>query len=107
MSTGSNLQGVLEGVVLMTRHGDRTSFYQDPKTYTGSETHITALGEVQTYQTGQYIRSRYIDPASENQISGIEPTIISLDQCTVNADAAGEPNVILNSAYSMVFFLFF
>lgn len=74
---------------------------QDPNTYTGYETHITPLGEAQTYQTGQYIRSRYIDSASENQISGISEDTINLDQCNVVADAAAESNVIVISAYSM------
>lgn len=95
--------GTLIGTVLMTRHGDRTSFYQNPNNYVGSETHITPLGEAQTYQTGQYIRSRYILSSSKNQIQGIQENLISLDQCTVQADAAGEPNVILNSAYSSEF----
>ncbi len=38
----------LLGVVLLIRHGDRTSFYQDPTTYTGSNTQITPLGTVST-----------------------------------------------------------
>ncbi|CCG80945.1 Predicted protein [Taphrina deformans PYCC 5710] len=97
----STVQGTLEGVVLMTRHGDRTKFYQDPNSYTGYETHITPLGEAQTYLTGQYIRSRYIAPGAPAQISGISEDTIDLDQCTVTADAAAESNVIVISAYSM------
>ena len=34
------------GVVLLARHGDRRGFYQDPLTYTPSQTSITPLGEV-------------------------------------------------------------
>lgn len=41
MSTSSVL-----GVVLIARHGDRVEFWQDPTTYTTSDTHITPEGEV-------------------------------------------------------------
>lgn len=34
------------GIVLMARHGDREGFYQDPTTYTATQTSITPLGEV-------------------------------------------------------------
>lgn len=34
------------GVVLIVRHGDRQGFYQDPTTYSATETQITPLGNV-------------------------------------------------------------
>ncbi|ORY83664.1 phosphoglycerate mutase-like protein [Protomyces lactucae-debilis] len=98
----TSLQGTLEGVVLLTRHGDRTRFYQNPEAgYAGTNTHITPLGEAQTYNTGQYIRSRYIDAKSSSQITGISVDTIDLAQLTVTCDAATEANVIVLSAYSM------
>lgn len=36
----------LLGVIVLTRHGDRLGFYQDPLTYTASDTAITPLGNV-------------------------------------------------------------
>lgn len=38
--------GQLLGVVLLVRHGDRQGFYQDPTTYTATDTQITPLGNV-------------------------------------------------------------
>ena len=40
----------LLGVVLIARHGDREGFYQDPVTYTASDTAIPPLGEVRTFR---------------------------------------------------------
>jgi len=34
------------GVIVISRNGDRVEYYQDPKTYEGSITNTTALGEV-------------------------------------------------------------
>jgi lysosomal acid phosphatase len=34
------------GVIVIARNGDRYSLYQDPFTYSGSNTETTALGEV-------------------------------------------------------------
>jgi prostatic aicd phosphatase len=36
----------LVGVVLLARHGDRTTYYQDPNTYNSTQAYITPLGEV-------------------------------------------------------------
>ena len=44
MSTSD--QSTVLGVVVLARHGDRQGFYQDPETYTASQTAITPLGEV-------------------------------------------------------------
>ena len=34
------------GVIVIARNGDRYNYYQDPKTYAGSNTETTALGVV-------------------------------------------------------------
>jgi len=39
------------GVIIIARNGDRFSYYQDPKTYAGSSTETTALGEVSSLPT--------------------------------------------------------
>lgn len=39
------------GVIIIARNGDRFSYYQDPKTYAGSSTETTALGEVSSPPT--------------------------------------------------------
>ena len=59
------------GVVVLTRHGDREGFYQDPTTYTPTATAITPLGEQQSYQLGQSLRSVYLDPASPSAIASL------------------------------------
>ena len=45
MSSADTDGGVL-GVVVIARHGDREGLYQDPFTYTATNTVITPLGEV-------------------------------------------------------------
>lgn len=52
----SSTSGLL-GVVVIARHGDREGFYQDPLTYTASETSITPLGDVR-YRTTHLRSSR-------------------------------------------------
>ncbi|KAG1791646.1 uncharacterized protein BJ212DRAFT_1490891 [Suillus subaureus] len=45
------------GVLVIARNGDRTEYYQDPKTYESSYTESTALGVVQSHQLGSFLRS--------------------------------------------------
>lgn len=47
-------------------------------------------GEVQEYQLGQLIRSRYISPEGSHAISGINDTLFDSSQVYVSADAGGE-----------------
>lgn len=47
MSSSSELLGI----VVLARHGDREGFYQDPDTYTASQTSITPLGNVSVRQS--------------------------------------------------------
>lgn len=69
----------LIGVVLIARHGDREGYYQSPSryvplhppgvrvltlrphhSYEASDTRITPLGSVQTYNSGRGLRQKYL-----------------------------------------------
>lgn len=54
----------VHGVVVFSRHGDRTSKFFPP-------TRLTALGQNQMYNSGAFYRSRYINSNSTSHISGI------------------------------------
>ena len=96
MSTDSQVLGV----IIVSRHGDRLGFYQDPTSYTASNTEITPLGNQQSFQLGQYIRSRYFDSSSPYFIQNISQTLVDPDQVLIRADAGGEGSVIYDSAIS-------
>ena len=98
MSTDSQVLGV----VIMTRHGDRRGFYQDPNTYTPSNTEITPLGNEQSFQLGEYLRSRYLTPSSPHFIQNISSGLVNPNQVLVRADAGGEGGVIYDSAMSAI-----
>ncbi|KAJ3556948.1 hypothetical protein NM688_g1743 [Phlebia brevispora] len=91
----------LLGIVIWARHGDREGFYQDPVTYTASETAITPLGEVQELQLGQFLHSTYLDPTSDSYIGTSFP-LFNQTQVQVRADASDEGFVILDSAQAVV-----
>ncbi|KAF8635858.1 hypothetical protein AX15_000050 [Amanita polypyramis BW_CC] len=96
--------GQVIGVVLLVRHGDRLEFFQNPDTYSTSDTSITPLGNAQEYQLGQLLRSIYIDPTSPSYIPGINQTVASQAQLWIRADAGGEGEggVIYDSAVSLL-----
>ncbi|KAL5483059.1 hypothetical protein ACEPAI_8288 [Sanghuangporus weigelae] len=96
----------LLGIVLLARHGDRLGFYQDPFTYTASDTSITPLGSVQEFQLGQLIRSLYMEDNSPFRIEGISTGLFDEAQVKARADAGGEGSVILDSAASLLQGLF-
>ena len=96
MSTDSQVLGV----IIMTRHGDRLGFYQNPDTYTASDTEITPLGNQQSFQLGEYLRSRYMDSLSPYYIQNISQGLVNPDQVLIRADAGGEGEVIYDSAMS-------
>lgn len=96
MSTNSQVLGV----IIVTRHGDRRGFYQDPDTYTPSNTEITPLGNQQSFQLGEYLRSRYFARSSPHFIQGVSSDLVVPNQALVRADAGGEAGVIYNSAMS-------
>ncbi|KAG5722000.1 hypothetical protein E4T56_gene6162, partial [Termitomyces sp. T112] len=90
------------GVVLLIRHGDRQGFYQDPTTYTPSNTVLTPLGNQQEYQLGQLLRQVYLNSSSPSYINGMNGPPVNDAQFRVRADAGGEGGVIVNSAQSLI-----
>lgn len=58
----------LVGVVLLARHGDRTTYYQDPNTYNSTQAYITPLGEQQEFELGSFLRNTYLNPDSPSFI---------------------------------------
>ncbi|TRM61156.1 histidine phosphatase superfamily [Schizophyllum amplum] len=96
----------LLGVVILTRHGDRQGFYQDPDSYTASGTVITPLGTVQEYQLGQKLRSLYLNASSPTDLAGMSHDVVNASQISVSADAGGEGGVIFDSAVSLMQGLF-
>ncbi|KAL7004450.1 hypothetical protein EMMF5_006001 [Cystobasidiomycetes sp. EMM_F5] len=89
------------GVLVIFRHGDRTSFYQSPTSYTPSNTAITPLGEQQEYQLGSLLRSRYFAQNSPYAIQGFNETVLNANQVYLSADAGGEGGVIYDSAVAL------
>ncbi|KAI0258976.1 histidine phosphatase superfamily [Gloeopeniophorella convolvens] len=89
------------GVVLLVRHGDRSSFYQDPNTYTGSDTAVTPLGNVEEFLLGSQLRQLYLDPASASHIRGTDLGLFNSSQVLFRADAGDEGSVIYDSAISL------
>jgi len=87
---------------MIVRHGDREGFYQDPTTYTPSNTQITALGNLESFQLGQLIRSVYLNESSPSFIATVNNTIVQDGQVQVRADGGGERGVIFNSAVSLL-----
>ena len=96
MSTDSQLLGV----VIMSRHGDRRGFYQDPETYAASNTEITPLGNQQSFQLGQYLRSRYLTDSSPDFIQSVSSDLVDEVEILIRADGGGEGAVIYDSAVS-------
>ncbi|KAF7297733.1 Phosphoglycerate mutase-like protein [Mycena kentingensis (nom. inval.)] len=94
--------GTLLGVLVLTRHGDRQGFYQDPKTYAVTGTTITPLGTQQTYQLGSLLRARYLNASSPLNIAGMNDTLVDQNQIHVRADAGGELGVIYDSAVAVL-----
>ncbi|KAJ7614918.1 histidine phosphatase superfamily [Roridomyces roridus] len=94
------------GVMILTRHGDREGFYQDPLTYTPSFTTITPLGTVQLFQLGQQLRSMYLDPVSSLVIADVNSDLVDQTQLHVRADSGGEGGVIYDSTVALLQGLF-
>ncbi|KAJ7644343.1 histidine phosphatase superfamily [Roridomyces roridus] len=105
-STTPSNDGTLMGVMILTRHGDREGFYQDPLTYTASLTSITPLGTVQEFQLGQQLRGKYLNSHSPLFIPGIAADLFDQTQIHVRADAGGELGVIYDSAVALLQGLF-
>lgn len=91
----------ITGIVLLTRHGDRKGFYQNPKTYSAVSTNLTVLGFLQEYQNGLDLRNYYLTNETGG-IQGINSTQAETKQLNVMADAGGEGGVIIESANSLL-----
>ncbi|KAF8073645.1 histidine phosphatase superfamily [Lyophyllum atratum] len=102
----SNSESKVLGVVLLVRHGDRQGFYQNPTTYTPSNTILTPLGNQQEFQLGTQLRNIYLNDSSSSRIEGISNALVNYAQLHVRADGGGEAGVILNSASSLLQGLF-
>ncbi|KAI5804125.1 histidine phosphatase superfamily [Peziza echinospora] len=76
---------VIHAVVAIQREGDRTWRGRLP-------THLTVLGEAQSFESGAFYRQRYIESTSENNIVGISQTEYSSDQ--VYAIAPDQPLLV-------------
>ncbi|KAF8893680.1 histidine phosphatase superfamily [Gymnopilus junonius] len=100
MSTNDN--STVLGVVLIVRHGDREGFYQDPFTYTASNTAITPLGNAQLFELGQELRGIYLNPSSSSFISTVNSNLVQDQQIHIRADGGGERGVIFDSAVSLL-----
>ncbi|KAJ7726942.1 phosphoglycerate mutase-like protein [Mycena metata] len=99
--------GTLLGVILLARHGDRLDFFQDPFTYDPSATELTPLGTAQEFQLGTFLRSTYLNPKNPSTfITNISTDLANIDQLIIRADAAGEGNIILESAMALLSGLF-
>ncbi len=68
----------VHGLVVFTRHGDRTS-----KTYKGYQ--MTRLGVEQVFQSGSRYRQRYIEEDAPSQILGISVDEYKPSQLWVSA----------------------
>ena len=90
----------IAGIVVLTRHGDRQGFYQSPTTYAASKTNLTVLGYQQEYQNGQDLRSTYL--TGSKALPGVNANIAEDAQISVEADGAGEGEVIVDSADALL-----
>ncbi|BGO94400.1 hypothetical protein NBRC10512_002098 [Rhodotorula toruloides] len=86
------------GVVILARHGDRAGFYQNPTSYSASDTAVTPLGEQQLFQVGSLVRNIYAGSDPTRAISGLSNTTFDGFKINSTADAGGEGSVIYDSA---------
>jgi len=96
----------VRGVVVITRNGDRIEYIQDPMTYESSHTESTPLGDVQSYELGQYLRSRYLTTSSPSFIKGISADLVNLDQVQARVKNGGEGRVVFDSTIALLQGLF-
>ncbi|KAF8805235.1 phosphoglycerate mutase-like protein [Phlegmacium glaucopus] len=94
------------GVIIIARNGDRHDFYQDPFTYSGSNTGTTALGEVESNLLGSLLRSTYFDSRSSSYIEGIRSDLVDNNEVKVRVKAGAEGTVVFDSAIALLQGLF-
>jgi hypothetical protein len=81
-------QETVLGVYIYHRHGDRSTKAYPP-------THLTDLGYLEVFQSGNFYRGRYIDSNATNPIFGISPDLVQDSQMNIQSPA---DNVLQNSA---------
>ncbi|KAF7966828.1 hypothetical protein HWV62_36931 [Athelia sp. TMB] len=96
----------VHGVIVIARNGDRSEFYQDPKTYAPEFTETTPLGEVQSHQLGSLLRNDYFNKDSASFVQGIKSDLIDTHQISVKVKAGGEGPVVFDSAIATLQGLF-
>ncbi|KAF8911679.1 histidine phosphatase superfamily [Gymnopilus junonius] len=94
------------GVIIIARNGDRYNYYQDPYTYSASNTETTALGEVESNSLGSLIRSTYFDSSSPSYIDGIRSDLVDNNEVKVRVKAGVEGSVVFDSAIALLQGLF-
>ncbi|KAG1851468.1 histidine phosphatase superfamily [Suillus subalutaceus] len=94
------------GVLVIARNGDRTEYYQDPKTYESSYTESTALGAAESHQLGSFLRSTYMSSSSPSYIADMKTDLVDTHEVHVHAKAGGEGTVIFDSAIALLQGLF-
>ncbi|KAI3609051.1 phosphoglycerate mutase-like protein [Moniliophthora roreri] len=90
------------GTVIISRHGDRIHYFQDPKNYKGFFTKITPLGLAESNQLGRDLRSIYVNPRSRSHIQGIRADLAGNKQIQVLSKNGGEGNVVFDSAIALL-----
>ncbi|KAG1804117.1 histidine phosphatase superfamily [Suillus subaureus] len=94
------------GVLVIARNGDRTEYYQDPRTYESSYTESTALGAAESHQLGSFLRSTYMSSSSPSYIADMKTDLVDTHEVHVHAKAGGEGTVIFDSAIALLQGLF-
>ncbi|KZP07656.1 phosphoglycerate mutase-like protein [Athelia psychrophila] len=96
----------VQGVIVIARGGDRSEFYQDPKTYAPTFTETTPLGEVQCHALGSLLRNEYFVQGSPSFIQGIRAELVDTHQVAVRVKGGGEGPVVFDSAIATLQGLF-
>jgi len=94
------------GVIVIARNGDRYNYYQDPKSYAGSNTETTALGVAESHSLGATLRSAYFDPTSPTYINGIRSDLVDNTEVKTRVKAGVEGTVVFDSAIALLQGLF-
>lgn len=94
------------GVLVIARNGDRSEYYQDPKTYESSYTESTALGAAESHHLGSFLRSTYMSSSSPSYIADMKTDLVDTHEVHVHAKAGGEGTVIFDSAIALLQGLF-
>ena len=94
------------GVIVITRNGDRVSYYQDPSNYQYTPTETTPLGEVQSHALGALLRDTYLAPSSASYIAGMSADVVDNKEVKVYSKAGGEGTVVFDSVIALLQGLF-